>query len=232
MLILTAILAYLIGSIPFGLLLTKAAGLGDIRAIGSGNIGATNVLRTGNKKLAAATLILDGAKGALAIGVTLSILYVLTPACSMISEDGNVVVLSPWDQGCFFDKIRIIFNDMRLYFFCAGLFSILGHIFPVWLKFKGGKGVATTLGMLLALAPWTGAIACATWLAMAFAFRISSLSALTALALTPVSSYFIYHDLRLSGVCGLIALLVFYTHRANIKRLLKGEEPKIGKKKN
>lgn len=194
MIILSAVISYLIGSIPFGLLLTRAAGLGDIRSIGSGNIGATNVLRTGNKKLAAATLILDGAKGAAAV--------------ALAKHFGN--------------------NDLAL---IAAIFSILGHIFPVWLKFKGGKGVATTLGMLLVLAPWTGLLACLTWLAVAFTLRISSLSALIALALTPATSFWIYHDTRLSIVCLLIAILVFYTHRSNIKRLLKGEEPKIGKKK-
>ncbi|HEY8191079.1 MAG TPA: glycerol-3-phosphate 1-O-acyltransferase PlsY [Alphaproteobacteria bacterium] len=206
MIILFAILGYLIGSIPFGLILTRAAGLGDIRAIGSGNIGATNVLRTGNKKLAAATLILDGAKGAAAVFLA----HALGDMLGMMGHDPSL-------QG----KAAL----------CAGLASIIGHIFPVWLKFKGGKGVATTLGILLALAPWTGLAACVTWLAMAFAFRISSLSALTALALTPLSSWLIYHDPRLSFICALIAALIFYTHRANIGRLMKGEEPKIGKKK-
>ena len=192
--IITALISYLIGSIPFGLLLTRAAGLGDIRSIGSGNIGATNVLRTGNKKLAAATLILDGAKGAVAV--------------ALAKHFGD--------------------NDLAL---IAAIFSILGHIFPIWLKFKGGKGVATTLGMLLVLAPWTCLIACLTWLAVAFTARVSSLSALIALALTPLTSFLLYHDTRLSIVCLLVAILVFYTHRANIKRLLEGEEPKIGKKK-
>ncbi len=187
-----AILGYLLGSIPFGLVLTRAAGLGDIRSIGSGNIGATNVLRTGNRKLAAATLVLDGAKGAVAV------------LLARMIAGGDAAVM-------------------------AGLFSIIGHIFPVWLKFKGGKGVATTLGMLLALAPPVGLIACATWLAMAAAFRISSLSALVALALTPLSSYVIYHNL-LPLVCAVVAALVFYTHRANIGRLIRGEEPRIGKK--
>ena len=219
MLVLFALLGYFIGSIPFGLILTRAAGLGDIRAIGSGNIGATNVLRTGNKKLAAATLILDGAKGAVAIGITFLLLAFILPDCYMLLEGYSG---PPVD--CFPDN-----NDSYLY--CAGLFSIIGHIFPVWLKFRGGKGVATTLGMLLALAPWTGLVACPTWLSMALAFRISSLSALTALALTPLSSWLIYHDPRLSLICAAIAALSFYTHRANIARLMKGEEPKIGKKK-
>lgn len=185
---------YLLGSIPFGLLLTKAAGLGDIRTIGSGNIGATNVLRTGHKKLAVATLLLDGAKGAAAVLI----------ARALAGEDAALL---------------------------AGLFSMIGHIFPVWLKFKGGKGVATTLGMMLALAPFTGLIACAVWLGMAFTLRYSSLSALVAMLSTPVSAYLIYEDIRLSCVCALVAALVFYTHRTNIRRLLKGEEPKIGQKK-
>lgn len=189
-----AIAGYLIGSIPFGLLLTRAAGLGDIRAIGSGNIGATNVLRTGNKKLAAATLFLDGAKGAVAVLL----------AKAIANDDAALM---------------------------AGLFSIIGHIFPIWLNFKGGKGVATTLGMLLALAPLSGVAACAVWLAMAAAFRYSSLSALIALLSTPLTALAFYHDPRLALVSAVVCALVWYTHRANIKRLLKGEEPKIGKKK-
>lgn len=194
LMIVFALMGYLLGSIPFGLVLTRMAGLGDIRSIGSGNIGATNVLRTGNRKLAAATLILDGAKGAVAVLI----------ARAIGGEDAAMV---------------------------AGVASILGHVFPVWLRFKGGKGVATTLGLLLALAPYVGLAACATWLVMAAALRFSSLSALTALALSPLYSIVIYHDTALASACGLIAVLVFYTHRANIQRLLKGEEPKIGQKK-
>jgi glycerol-3-phosphate acyltransferase PlsY len=139
-----ALIGYLLGSIPFGLILTKAAGLGDIRAIGSGNIGATNVLRTGNKKLAAATLILDGTKGAVAVLL----------AQHFANHDAALM---------------------------AGLFSILGHVFPIWLNYKGGKGVATALGMLLALAPLSGLAACGVWLVMAAVFRFSSLYALIAL---------------------------------------------------
>ncbi len=189
-----ALVGYLLGSIPFGLILTKAAGLGDIRSIGSGNIGATNVLRTGNKKLAIATLLLDGVKGAVA------------------------VLLARY----------IAHDDAAIW---AGLFSIIGHVFPIWLNYKGGKGVATTLGVLLALVPLTGVIACISWLVVAALSRISSLSALVAMLTAPVSVYFIYHDPRLSLVCALLCALVWYTHRANIQRLLKGEEPKIGKKK-
>ena len=188
-----ALIGYLIGTIPFGLLLTKAAGLGDIRSIGSGNIGATNVLRTGNKKLAAATLFLDGAKGAVAILL----------AKSFANDDAALM---------------------------AGLFSIIGHIFPIWLNFKGGKGVATTLGMLLALAPLTGLSACGIWLLTAGLFRYSSLSALVAMLSTPLTAFLIYHNPALSLVCAAVCALVWYTHRANIKRLLKGGEPKIGKK--
>lgn len=185
---------YLIGSIPFGLILTRAFGYGDIRNIGSGNIGATNVLRTGNKPLALATLILDTFKGAIAVGLALYF---------------------------------INFNAAML----AGFFALVGHLFPVWLKFKGGKGVATTLGTLLALKPLIGIAACGIWLLMALVFRYSSLSALAAIGLAPVLAHFMYGDANLTGLCGVIATLVFYKHRDNIRRLLNKEEPKIGQKK-
>ena len=199
--ILFAVLAYLLGSIPFGLVLRGMAGYGDIRKIGSGNIGATNVLRTGNKKLALATLLLDGGKGALAVGLTF----------------------------CAAKMFQDIVSPMALY--AAGLFSIIGHCFPVWLKFHGGKGVATTLGMFLALAPLSGIAACITWLLMAALFRISSLAALMAMLSTPISAYVIYKDPILAGVSFFVAALVWYRHKANIERLIKGEEPKIGKRK-
>ena len=185
---------YLIGSIPFGLVLTRLAGYGDIRSIGSGNIGATNVLRTGNKPLALATLLLDSGKGAIAVGIAL---YFSTFEVAMV----------------------------------AGFFALVGHLFPVWLKFKGGKGVATTLGTLIALKWPLGLAACALWLLSAVITRYSSLSALVAIGLTPIIAHFLYHDANLSGLCGVIATLVFVKHRANIKRLITGEEPKIGKKK-
>jgi glycerol-3-phosphate acyltransferase PlsY len=181
---------YVIGSIPFGLLLTRAAGLGDIRAIGSGNIGATNVLRTGRKGLAAATLLLDGGKGAFA--VLLVALFVSPPA--------GVV---------------------------AGLGAVIGHNFPVWLKFKGGKGVATTLGVMLAAAPEVGALACVTWLATAAIFRMSSLAALIALALSPVYAL-ILGDQGIAIAFAALAILGWIRHHANIARLFRGEEPKIG----
>ncbi|WP_435640208.1 glycerol-3-phosphate 1-O-acyltransferase PlsY [Micavibrio aeruginosavorus] len=192
--LLFSVFGYLLGSIPFGLVLARLGGYGDIRKIGSGNIGATNVLRTGNKPLALLTLILDGGKGALAVLIA--------------NHFGS------------FDAAM-----------AAGLFSILGHCFPVWLQFKGGKGVATTLGMVLALAPFTGLAACATWLVVAFISRISSLSALIAMISMPVSAFLIYHDAKLAAVCAGVAAFVWIRHKANIQRILKGEEPKIGKKK-
>ena len=190
------ILAYLIGSIPFGLLLTKIAGHGDIRDIGSGNIGATNVLRTGNKFLALMTLLLDVLKAI----VPLLILRTILPHAALTP------MLLP-----------------------IGLFIIIGHCYPVWLKFKGGKGVATTLGVLLAIVPYAGLAACATWLLSAFLFRISSLAALMAVAVAPVVTFFVYGQAPAS-MCVLIMLLVWVRHKDNIKRLMKGEEPRIGKK--
>jgi acyl phosphate:glycerol-3-phosphate acyltransferase len=183
---------YLLGSIPFGLLLTKWAGLGDIRAIGSGNIGATNVLRTGRKGLALLTLLLDGGKGAVA-----------------------VLIGSHWGP------------DMMLY---AGGGAMLGHLFPVWLRFKGGKGVATALGVVLALDWRVGLLVCATWLAVAFLTRYSSLAALLALAAAPVFAHFFATYTLVQFAIGL-ALLVWLRHHQNIRRLLKGEETRIGGKK-
>jgi glycerol-3-phosphate acyltransferase PlsY len=185
---------YLLGSIPFGLILTRMAGLGDIRSIGSGNIGATNVLRTGNKKLALATLLLDGAKGAVA--VFLARWFFLAPLLPVI----------------------------------AGAAAFVGHIFPVWLKFKGGKGVATALGTWLALAWPIGVLACLTWLIIAVIFRYSSLSALLAVALAPVYAIWLGTPALIWFGIG-VAILCWIRHHENIRRLLKGEEPKIGKKK-
>lgn len=214
--ILSAVLAYLLGSIPFGLVLTRMAGYGDIRKIGSGNIGATNVLRTGNKTLALATLLLDGGKGAAAVLIVF--FFARSYDCSTMGA-------------CIGECFCMTLQEIKQALYAAGLFSILGHCFPVWLKFQGGKGVATTLGMFLALAPLTGIAACVTWLLMALIFRISSLAALTAMISTPVSAYVIYHEPMLAGVSLFVAALVWYRHKANIQRLLKGEEPKIGKKK-
>ncbi|GIK99281.1 MAG: glycerol-3-phosphate acyltransferase [Alphaproteobacteria bacterium] len=186
-----ALAGYLLGSIPFGLLLTRLAGLGDIRTIGSGNIGATNVLRTGNKELAAATLLLDGGKGTAAV---------------LVAD----ALFGP---------------DMAIF---AGGGAILGHLFPVWLKFKGGKGVATTLGILLALAWPVGVLACLTWLAVALVFRISSLSALAATAAS--IGYAWWLGSRQEAQFALfLAVLVWISHRANIGRLLARTEPRIGR---
>ena len=189
--ILVCLLGYLLGSIPFGLVLTRTAGLGDIRGIGSGNIGATNVLRTGHKGLAAATLVLDGLKGAAAVLIAQAML---------------------WNQ------------DTAL---LAGLAAVLGHLFPVWLRFKGGKGVATGLGVLIAAAWPIGAAACAVWLLVAGLARVSSLATLAAFAVAP----FVALILEEYGVVKLaftIAVLVFVRHQANIRRLLAGTEPRIG----
>ncbi|MBT9384862.1 glycerol-3-phosphate 1-O-acyltransferase PlsY [Pseudooceanicola sp. CBS1P-1] len=192
-LIATAILGYLLGSIPFGIVITRAFGLGDLRQIGSGNIGATNVLRTGNKLAAFLTLILDSGKGAIAVLI----------AMALAGQDAVQV---------------------------AGFAAFLGHCFPVWLKFKGGKGVATYLGTLLALFFPGGLAACGTWLVMALIFRISSLSALIAAAVMPLWLWaFGRADMTLLAIA--LAVLIFIRHKANIARLLKGEEPKIGKKK-
>ena len=186
------LLGYLLGSIPFGLLLTRAAGLGDIRRVGSGNIGATNVLRTGNKALAAATLLLDGLKGAVA------------------------VLLATWLGG----------HEAVLW---AGIGAVLGHAFPVWLGFKGGKAAATSYGVLIAAAWPVGLAAGAVWLATAAVTRISSLAALVSFALAPVLAAALA-DLTVVKLALVISVLVFARHHANIRRLLSGTEPRIGQK--
>jgi glycerol-3-phosphate acyltransferase PlsY len=188
--ILLCVLGYLLGSIPFGLLLTKVAGLGDIRGIGSGNIGATNVLRTGRKGLAAATLILDGLKGAVAV---------------LLAD-------------------ALIGSDLAL---LAGLAAVLGHLFPIWLGFKGGKGVATGLGVLIAAAWPIGLLACAVWLLVAATARISSLAALAAFAAAPCAAL-VAEDFSVVKLAFTIAVLVFVRHQANIRRIFAGTEPRIG----
>ncbi|MRX35045.1 glycerol-3-phosphate 1-O-acyltransferase PlsY [Aminobacter sp. MDW-2] len=190
-LIAAAVFGYALGSIPFGLLLTRAAGLGDVRKIGSGNIGATNVLRTGNKKLAAATLLLDALKGTVA-----------------------VIIAARWS------------HDAAL---AAGLGAFIGHLYPIWLGFKGGKGVATYLGVLFGLSG-LGALAFAvTWLLVAFVSRYSSLAALTAAIVVPIALYMIDMP-KAAGLLALMSLIVFIRHRANISRLLAGTESRIGSK--
>jgi len=191
-LILTALLGYLLGSVPFGVVITRALGLGDLRGIGSGNIGATNVLRTGNKAAALATLLLDGAKGAAAVLI----------ARALAGEDAAQV---------------------------AGLGAFLGHLFPVWLGFRGGKGVATFLGTVLALAWPVGLAACATWGLTAAISRISSLSALVAAGLAAIWAALLGHG-ELTALIVILATLVFARHLPNIARLRAGTEPRIGKR--
>lgn len=188
--LLAALFGYLLGSVPFGLVLTRLAGLGDIRAIGSGNIGATNVLRTGNKLLAFLTLVCDSGKGAAAA---------VAAAQAWGTEAGLV----------------------------AGFMAVFGHNFPVWLRFKGGKGVATTLGVLVVTAWPVGVAACAIWLLVAGTFRYSSLAALVALAAAPGIAYW----MKLDGVALMaasLAALAIIRHHENIKRLVTGRESKIG----
>ena len=183
---------YLFGSVPFGLLLTRLAGLGDIRAIGSGNIGATNVLRTGNKGLAAATLLLDAGKGAFAVGV--------------------FRYLGPPDAALW-----------------AGLGAVVGHLFPVWLAFKGGKGIATGLGVLLAAAWPVAVIASVVWLIVAAIARRSSLASLAACVVAPVAAVFLA-DGKVAWLVLAIAVLVIGRHHENIRRLLAVTEPRIGQR--
>lgn len=193
LLTLVAVLAYLLGSVPFGVVITRAMGLGDLRQIGSGNIGATNVLRTGNKRAALATLLLDAAKGGIAVLI----------ARAALDEDAAQL---------------------------AGLAAFLGHLFPIWLGFKGGKGVATFLGILLALAWPVGLAACAVWAVTAALTRISSLSALVAAA-TSSLWLVVFDQGRMILLVIVLTLLVYLRHWKNLERLKAGTEPRIGAKK-
>jgi glycerol-3-phosphate acyltransferase PlsY len=193
LLAIVAVLAYLLGSVPFGIVITRAMGLGDLRAIGSGNIGATNVLRTGNKRAAAATLVLDAAKGGVAVLL----------ARAAVGEDAAQL---------------------------AGLMSFLGHLFPVWLGFRGGKGVATFLGTLLALAWPVGLACCATWAVAAAVTRISSLAALTAAALSSLWLV-VFGQGQMIFLAIILTVLVYLRHWANLERIKAGTEPRIGQKK-
>ena len=184
---------YLLGSIPFGLLVTRAAGLGDVRSIGSGNIGATNVLRTGRRELAAATLLLDAGKGAAAV---LLARYFLLPDAMYV----------------------------------AGVAAFLGHIFPAWLGFKGGKGVATYIGVMLGLNWVVGILFCVVWLFIAWTRKYSSLAALVAAASTPAFAW-IWGSPFLAFLAGIMALFLYYKHLPNIRRLMDGTETKIGQEK-
>lgn len=188
------LIGYLLGSVPFGLVLSRIAGLGDIRKIGSGNIGATNVLRTGHKGLALATLLLDSGKGAAAVLL-----------------------------------VRAVFGDIAALYAAGG--AVLGHILPVWLRFKGGKGVATTLGTLIAVDWIMGLVACAAWLAAALISRISSLGALSAMAAAPAYAFLFGAQPGTGWLALFLAVVVWGAHHANIARLLRGQEPRIGEKK-
>jgi glycerol-3-phosphate acyltransferase PlsY len=192
LLLLWAVIGYLMGSVPFGMVLTRVMGLGNLRDIGSGNIGATNVLRTGSKKAAALTLLLDGGKGAVAVLL----------ARAMAGEDAAQI---------------------------AGLAAMLGHCYPVWLRFQGGKGVATHIGLVLALAWPVGLAVCATWLVAAAASRTSSLAALAAAALSTFWMVLLGEGQALL-LGAILTLLIFWRHRSNISRLRAGTEPRIGKK--
>ena len=192
---------YLVGSIPFGLILAKAYGLGDIRKIGSGNIGATNVLRTGNKKIALMTLLLDGIKGAFAIFIT--------------REVFNYEILTN------------LINDIIFFECVVGVAAVIGHCFPVWLKFKGGKGVATGFGIILCFDLLVGILSLITWLLIIKLFKVSSLSALVSYFFIPI---FIFlnspeNNIFISSI--IISCICFFKHKENIKRLLMGSEPKI-----
>jgi len=182
--------SYLLGSIPFGILVSKVFGLGNLRDIGSGNIGATNVLRTGNKLAALITLILDGLKGVLVVVVA-----------RFISEDAAIT---------------------------ASIFVIIGHIYPVWLRFSGGKGVATFIGAILALSFVTGLLVCFIWIIIALIFRYSSLSAIVSSASAPIG-IFLFYDNEALVVTLFMTILIWYRHKDNIRRLIDGSEAKIGK---
>jgi glycerol-3-phosphate acyltransferase PlsY len=190
---LTAVVCYLMGAVPWGLLLTAMAGYGDIRKQGSGSIGATNVLRTGNKVLAAITVLLDAGKG-----------WAATFFAYQVGGPDFAVV--------------------------AAVAVVLGHMFPVWLGFRGGKGVATGAGVLLGLA-WLPFLICAAlWLVIALVTRISSLAGMASAVAAPIAMWFVLHDAQYAQVMGLLAVLILIRHHANIGRLLKGQEPRIGQK--
>ena len=193
LLLLTAVLAYLLGSVPFGIVITRALGLGDLRKIGSGNIGATNVLRTGSKGAALATLVLDAGKGGIAVLI----------ARAALGEDAAQL---------------------------AGLAAFIGHLFPVWLGFRGGKGVATFLGILLALSWPVGLAVCGTWLVVALVTRTSSVGALASAASASLWLFW-FNEGRILFLVILLTILVYLRHAENMKRIKAGTEPKIGRKK-
>ena len=244
-----ALAGYLVGSIPFGLIVTRLAGLGNIRAVGSGNIGATNVLRTGHKALAALTLVLDAGKGAAAVLVANQ----WGPDMAVLAGAGSVVghMTPMWINFKKLDRrvktpevllaatLPVVVVVLTTWLLMAGLprhlsavglafiTVVIGYVFPAWLKFEGGKGVATTLGVLLAIAWPVGALAGLTWVAVAFAFRYSSLAGLVSLAAAPLYAAWLADPQR-TELAGFLAVLVITRHYANIRRLIKGEESRIG----
>ena len=233
-------LGYVLGSIPFGLILTRAAGLGDVRKIGSGSIGATNVLRTGNKKIAALTLLLDALKGTVAVLLAPKLvqwLGVTIPVASaepswrtlawLAGVDANILV----PPGA--DATQYALNIGRLLALVASLVAalgaFLGHIFPVWLGFKGGKGVATYIGVLIGLSWMLALVFCAVWLLVAVVTRYSSLSALVASVVVPIAASLMFVK-GLAYLAILLSILLIWKHSSNIARLRSGTEPKIGAK--
>ncbi|MBL8598219.1 MAG: glycerol-3-phosphate 1-O-acyltransferase PlsY [Devosia sp.] len=209
--VVAAVVGYLLGSIPFGLIITRAAGVGDVRKIGSGSIGATNVLRTGRRELAAMTLLLDAAKGFAAVALARTVLPSLFPV----------------------DPTTTLYAT-----YVAAVAAFIGHCYPVWLGFKGGKGVATMIGVLLALAWPVGLIFCAVWLLIAFTQKISSLSAITAAVTAPIFAYVAYlmgwapEGIVFALVVALLSILLIVRHSSNIARLMAGTEPRIGQSKS
>jgi len=209
--VIAAVVGYLLGSVPFGLIITRAAGVGDVRKIGSGSIGATNVLRTGRRELAAMTLLLDAAKGFAAVALARTVLPSLFPV----------------------DPTTTLYAT-----YVAAVAAFIGHCYPVWLGFKGGKGVATMIGVLLALAWPVGLIFCAVWLLIAFTQKISSLSAITAAVTAPIFAYVAYlmgwapEGIVFALVVALLSILLIVRHSSNIARLMAGTEPRIGQSKS
>lgn len=185
---------YVLGSIPFGLMFARLAGAGDVRTIGSGNIGATNVLRTGKIWAAVATLVFDALKGAVAV------------------------------------VVARYYLSLEVFYLLAGMGAFLGHVFPIWLRFKGGKGVATFLGIVFALSLPIGFLACASWCATTGAFRMSALSSLAAAVATPIY-FMIFGTTAYAAFAAILAVLIFVTHRTNIARMMSGAEPKIGRRR-
>ena len=216
-LLIPAVFGYLMGSIPFGLLLTRFAGLGDIRNVGSGNIGATNVLRTGHKGLAALTLLLDVLKGTIAVLLAPELAIM---GAQLLAGSGPMAASVPFKVSADFVRDASV---------AAAFGAFLGHCFPVWLGFRGGKGVATYIGVLAGLF-WPAALVfCAIWLIVAMLFRFSSLSALVAAIAAPVATALLGRpDLAIPMLP--LSLLLLYKHQANIRRLIAGQEPRIGQK--